>query len=56
MDWDQTTHTSFDTYINYHFTALAGSYLCKDLQNEGLGYIPGQVPHIPANRSRDGRN
>lgn len=32
--------------INYHFTALAGSYLCEDLQNEGLGDIPGQIPHI----------
>lgn len=32
--------------INYHFTALAGSYLCEDLQNKGLGDIPGQIPHI----------
>lgn len=32
--------------IDYHFTALAGSYLCEDLQNEGLCYIPGQIPHI----------
>lgn len=32
--------------INYHFTTLAGSYLCEDLHNEGLGDIPGQIPHI----------
>lgn len=32
--------------INYHFTAFAGSYLCEELQNEGLGDIPGQIPHI----------
>lgn len=43
-----------DTHINYHFTALAGSYLCEDLQNKGLGDIPGQIPHIPANKERDG--
>lgn len=32
--------------IDYHFTALAGAYLCEDLQDEGLGDIPGQIPHI----------
>lgn len=41
-----------NTHINYHFTALAGSYLCEDLQNEGLGDIPRQIPHIPANKDR----
>lgn len=43
-----------NTHINYHFTALAGSYLCEDLQNEGFCDIPGQIPHIPADKERDG--
>lgn len=43
-----------NTHINYHFTTLAGSYLCEDLQNEGLGDIPGQIPHIPAQGERWG--
>lgn len=38
------------THIDYHFTALAGSNLCEDLQDEGLGDIPGQIPHIPADK------
>lgn len=54
MSGIKPTHTSCGTYINYHFTALARSYLCEDLQDEGLGDIPGQVPHIPAKRSTDG--
>lgn len=57
IDWDQTINTRrIDTHINYHFTALARSYLCKDLQNERFGYIPGQVPHIPTSKNRDDRN
>lgn len=42
-----------NTHINYHFTALAGSYLCEDLQDKGLGDISGQIPHIPAIKERD---
>lgn len=37
----------WQTYIYYHFTALAGSNLAKQLQDEGLCHIPGQIPHIP---------
>lgn len=37
-----------DTYIYYHFTALAGSDLAKQLQDEGLRHVPGQIPHVPA--------
>lgn len=39
-----------NTHVYYHFTALAGSYLCEDLQNKGLGDIPGQIPHIPGKK------
>lgn len=35
------------TYIYYHFTALAGSNLAKQLQNEGLCHISGKIPYIP---------
>lgn len=42
-----------NTHINYHFTALAGSNLCENLQNEGLSDIPGQVPHIPADKGKE---
>lgn len=37
----------WQTYIYYHFTALAGSDLAKQLQDEGFCHIPGQIPHIP---------
>lgn len=40
-------HTN--TYVDNHLAALAGSDLCEQLQDEGLGHVPGQVPHIPAN-------
>lgn len=54
----QPHHTVYSrdnsTHIDYHFTALAGAYLCEDLQNEGLGDIPGQIPHIPAKGKRWG--
>lgn len=54
----QPHHTVYSrdnsTHIDYHFTALAGAYLCEDLQNEGLGDIPGQIPHIPAKGERWG--
>ena len=36
------------TYIYYHFTALAGSKLAEQLQDEGLCHVPGQIPHIPS--------
>lgn len=38
-----------NTYIDNHLAALAGSDLCEQLQDEGFGHVPGQVPHIPAN-------
>lgn len=57
ISYNQIINTrSGDTHIYYHFTALAGSYLCEDLQNKGLGDVPGQIPHIPTNKERDGRN
>lgn len=45
-----------NTHVYYHFTTLARSYLCEDLQNKGLGDIPGQIPHIPTNKERDEKN
>lgn len=36
----------WQTYIYYHFTALAGSNLAEQLQDEGLCHIPGQIPNI----------
>lgn len=35
------------THIYYHFAAFAGSDLAKQLQDECLGHIPGQISHIP---------
>lgn len=43
------------THVDDHFAALAGSDLGENLQDEGLGHVPGQIPHVPADRGRDGR-
>lgn len=43
------------THVDDHFAALAGSDLGENLQDEGLGHVPGQIPHVPTDRGRDGR-
>lgn len=43
---------SGQTHIYNHFTALAGSDLAEQLQDQGLGYVPGQIPHIPKHKHK----
>lgn len=40
------------THIYDHFTALAGSDLAKQLQDESLGHVSGQIPHIPKHKHK----
>lgn len=43
-------HKILAVYLCDHFTTFTRPNLGEELQNQNFGYIPGEVPHIPAGK------